>query len=66
VEFGRRRVGAAAVAELRRSRRTAVERGQKKCARAPADHGEVIRIPGRVGGQAREAVDDRLDFGRRR
>jgi hypothetical protein len=66
VEFGCRHVGAAAGTELRRSRRTAVERRQKRCARAPADHGEVIRVPGRVGGQAREAVDGKLKFGRRR
>jgi hypothetical protein len=66
VEFGRRHVGAAAGTELRRSRQPAVERGQKRCARAPADHGEVIHVPERVGGQAREAVDDKLKFGRRR
>jgi hypothetical protein len=63
VEFGCRRVGAAAVAELRRSRRRAIERGQRKRARAPAGHGEAICVPGWARGQVGEAVDDGIDFG---
>jgi hypothetical protein len=66
VEFGCLRVGAAAVAELRRSRRRAIERGQKKRARAPAGHGEAICVPGWARGQVGEAVDDGIDFGWRR
>lgn len=58
MEQDRRRESAAAVVELRRSRRRAVERGQRRRARAPAGHGEAICVPGRAGGQAEEAVDD--------
>jgi hypothetical protein len=58
VEFGRRREGAAAVAELRRSWRRAIECGQRKHAQARAGLEEVICIPGRAGSQVGEAIDD--------
>jgi hypothetical protein len=66
VEQGRRREGAAAVAELRRSRQRAGEHGPKKRARASVDHREAICIPGGVGDRMEGAVDDGVELGRRR
>jgi hypothetical protein len=58
-----RRTGAAAVAAHRRSRRWDGEHGPRRGARALVDHRGTICLPGRVGGQAREAVDDELKSG---
>jgi hypothetical protein len=58
-----RRTGAAAVAAHRRSRRWDGEHGPRRGARALVDHRGTICLPGRVGGQARKAVDDELKSG---
>jgi hypothetical protein len=57
VELGRRREGVAATSELRRSRRRAGEREQRKRARAPVGGGESICVPWRTGDQAERATD---------
>jgi hypothetical protein len=62
-EQGDRRMGAAAVAAHRRSRRWDGEHGPRRGARALLDHRGTICLPGRVGGQARKAVDDELKSG---
>jgi hypothetical protein len=54
------------VAALRRSRRRDGEHGPRRGAQASVDHREAVCLPGGAGDRVEEAVDGRIDFGRRR
>jgi hypothetical protein len=54
------------VAAHRRSRRWDGEHGPRRGARAPVDHRGAVCLPGGARDRVEEAVDGRIDYGRRR